>query len=107
MRSHRLTIVAVVAFVYCVFAGVVPVTSQSKDGLERLLLAEVARMPARVGVYVKNLNTGEEVAIRADEIFNSQSVRKIPIMILAFQSAEEGKLNLNERMAIRRSDFRT
>ena len=87
MRSHRLTIIAVVAFLYCVLAGVVPVVSQSNDGLERLLLAEVARMPARVGVYVKSLNTGEEVSIRSDEIFSSQSTRKIPIMILAFQSA--------------------
>jgi beta-lactamase class A len=106
MRSHRTTIIAVVAFLCCVSAGVVPVVSQSKD-LERLLLGEVARVPARVGVYVKNLNTGDEVAIRADEMFNSQSIRKIPIMILAFQSAEEGKLNLSERMEIRRSDFRT
>ena len=107
MRSHRLTIIAVVAFLYCVLAGVVPVISQSKDDLEKLLLAEVARMPARVGVYVKSLNTGEEVAIRSDEIFSSQSTRKIPIMILAFQSAEEGTLNLSERVEIRRSDFRT
>jgi len=107
MRSYRLTVIAVVAFLSCDLAGVVPVISQSKDGLERLLLAEVARLPARVGVYVKSLNTGEEVAIRADEIFSSQSTRKIPIMILAFQSAEEGTLNLSERVEIRRSDFRT
>jgi len=105
MRSPHLAVIAVVAFLCCVSAGVVPVISQSKD-LERLVLAEVARVPARVGVYVKNLNTGEEVAIRADEIFSSQSIRKIPIMILAFQSAEEGKLNLSERVEIRRSDFR-
>jgi hypothetical protein len=71
-----------------------------------LLQAEVARMPARVGLYVKHLGTGEEAAIRADEVFSSQSTRKIPIMILAFQSADEGKLNLDERVEIRRSDFR-
>src|SRR3954471_20773541 len=85
---------------------VAPVLAQSRSPLERLLDAEVSRMPARVGLYVKHLGTGEEAAIRADEIFSSQSTRKIPIMILAFQSAERGTLNLDERVQIHRSDVR-
>jgi beta-lactamase class A len=84
----------------------IPAVPQQKPALERLLQAEVARMPARVGLYVKHLGTGEEVSIRGDEIFNSQSTRKIPIMILAFQSADQGRLNLDERVEIRRADFR-
>src|SRR5262245_29298314 len=84
----------------------IPVLPQQKTSLERLLLAEVARIPARVGLYVKHLGTGEEVAIRADEILNSASIRKIPMMILAFQSADEGKLNLDQRVEIRQSDFK-
>src|SRR5262249_744786 len=80
--------------------------AQQKSALQRMLEAEVARMPARVGLYVKHLGTGEEAAIRADEIFSSQSTRKIPIMTLAFQSAEDGKLNLDERVQIQRVDFR-
>jgi len=77
-----------------------------QNGLEQLLESDVARMPARIGLYVKHLRTGEQVAIRADEIFNSLSTRKIPIMILAFQSADQGMLNLNERVQIQRKDFR-
>src|SRR5688572_25451835 len=38
--------------------------------------------------------------------FSSQSTRKIPIMILAFQSADQGTLSLDERVEIQRSDFR-
>lgn len=82
------------------------VLPQQQNSLERLLAAEVARMPARVGLYVKHLRTGEQVAIRADEVFSSQSTRKIPIMILAFQTADQGTLNLEERVQIQRSDFR-
>src|SRR6266852_2969859 len=84
----------------------IPVLPQQKTALERLLQAAVARMPARVGLYVKHLSTGAEVSIRGDEIFSSQSTRKIPIMILAFQSADQGKLHLDERVEIRRSNFR-
>src|SRR5262245_65668768 len=84
----------------------VPGLPQQNTSLARLLQAEIARMPARVGLYVKHLGTGEEAAIRADEIFNSASTRKIPIMILAFQSADRGTLNLDERVQLRLSDFR-
>jgi beta-lactamase class A len=93
-------------FVLALLFVAAPVLAQPRSPLERLLDAEAARMPARVGLYVKHLGTGEQAAIRADEIFSSQSTRKIPIMIMAFESAERGTLNLDERVQIRRSDFR-
>jgi beta-lactamase class A len=76
------------------------------SGLRRVLEAELARFPARAGVYVKNLPTGEEAGVRADEAFSSASVIKIPIMVRAFLLAEEKKLDLDERVTIRRSDLR-
>jgi beta-lactamase class A len=83
-----------------------PVLAQPRSPLERLLDAEVSRIPARVGLYVKHLGTGEQASIRADEIFSSQSTRKIPIMIMAFEAAERGTLTLDDRIQIARSDFR-
>ena len=77
-----------------------------KTGLTRLLEAELDRFPARAGVYVKHLTTGEEAGVRADEAFSSASVIKIPIMVRAFQLADGKKLNLDERTEIRRSDLR-
>ena len=82
------------------------VAQAPKGGLTRLLDAELARIPARTGVYVKHLATGEEAGVRADEPFSSASVIKIPIMVRAFQLAEMKKLNLDERMEIRRADLR-
>src|SRR5262245_8322478 len=99
MKLVRLVVVFILLFA-------IPALPQQKGSLQQLLEAEVLRMPARVGLYVKHLRTGEQAAIRADEIFSSQSTRKIPIMILAFESADRGTLNLNERVEIRRSDFR-
>jgi len=78
----------------------------SAAGLTRLLEAEAQRFPARVGLYVKHLGTGEEVAINAEEGFNSQSVIKLSIMIRAFQLADEGRLSLDERIEIRRANLR-
>ena len=80
--------------------------AQTPSGLQRLLDAELARFPGRAGVWVKHLGTGEEAAVRADETFNSASVIKIPVLVLAFEMVEKGQLSLAERVTIRREDFR-
>jgi beta-lactamase class A len=78
----------------------------AQGGLQRLLDAELARFPARAGVWVKHLTTGEEAGVRADETFNSASVIKIPVLVLAFELAEKGQLSLSERVTIRKEDIR-
>ena len=78
----------------------------SAAGLAGAVAAELGRIPANTGVYLKHLTTGDEVAIRADLSFNSQSVIKIPIMVRAFQMAEQGALNLDERITLGRADLR-
>jgi reactive intermediate/imine deaminase len=82
------------------------VLGQPASGLARALGAELDRIPARTGLYLKHLATGEEAAIRADESFNSQSVIKIPIMVRAFQLAEQGRLNLDQRVTLTRALLR-
>ena len=79
---------------------------RSTSGLQRLLDAEFARFPAKAGVWVKHLATGEEAAVRGDETFNSASVIKIPVMVLAFQMADKGALSLGERVTISAADVR-
>lgn len=75
-------------------------------GLTRLLESQLARFPARTGVYVKHLGTGEEAAVRGDEAFSGASVIKLAIMIRAFQLVDEKTLDLSERVEIRRADLR-
>ncbi|HEV8358410.1 MAG TPA: serine hydrolase [Gemmatimonadales bacterium] len=81
-------------------------SAATSSGLQRLLEAELARFPAKAGVWVKHLTSGDEAAVRADESFNSASVIKLPVMTLAFQMADQGELSLSERITINASDFR-
>ena len=83
-----------------------PSSSRAASGLQRLLDAELARVPGTAGVWVKHLTTGEEAAVNADRVFNSASVIKIPVMLLAFQLADQGKLSLTERITIQAADVR-
>jgi beta-lactamase class A len=83
-----------------------PQTNGGRSGLTRLLEAELSRFPARAGLYVKHLRSGEEAGVRADEPFNSASVIKLPVMVIAYQMADRKELNLDERVEIRKSDYR-
>ena len=80
--------------------------ASAQGGLQRLLDAATAEFPGRAGIWVKHLTTGEEAGTRASETFNSASVIKIPVLVLAFQMADRGALNLDERIEIRKEDVR-
>lgn len=97
---------AVVALCLAAPLAAQPSSSRAASGLQRLLDAELARVPGTAGVWVKHLTTGEEAAVNADRVFNSASVIKIPVMLLAFQLADQGTLSLTERITIRAADVR-
>lgn len=83
-----------------------PTPTASPTNLESVIRARLDSLPAHSSFYAKQLSTGREVAIRADEPMNTASVIKIPVMILAFRDADAGKLNLEERYTIRPEDLR-
>lgn len=87
-------------------AVIAPLAAQTVSPLQRMLDAELARFPGRAGVWVKHLTTGEEAAVRGDDTFNSASVIKLPVMVIAFQMAEQGQLALAERLTLRVEDVR-
>jgi beta-lactamase class A len=91
----------------CALAAAAASSAVTADaGLERLLAAQLARFPSHSGVYVKNLATGEEAAVRGDEHFESASTIKIAVMVLAYQLADAGKLDLTKRYTLGPDDFR-
>src|SRR5579871_6265262 len=91
---------------FALFTCGVLTQAQPQSNLTRLIGSELARFPAKPGLYVKHLATGEEAVIAGDDHFNSASVIKIPVMILAYRLAEQNQLKLDDRVEIKRSDFR-
>jgi beta-lactamase class A len=80
--------------------------AQGLGPLQRLLEAELTRIPAKAGIYVKHLKTGEEAAVLADASFNSASVIKIPVLVMGYQMAEKKTLDLDARVTIGKADKR-
>jgi len=90
-----LTLIAAAAF-----------AAQQPTPLHNLLTRSAADFPGKAGIWVKHLTTGESAGVRDGEMFNSASVIKIPVLVLAFQMADKGALNLDERVTIRKEDVR-
>ncbi|HEY5063142.1 MAG TPA: serine hydrolase [Gemmatimonadaceae bacterium] len=85
------------------FAGLV---GSQTPSLEATVRARLDSLSAHSTFYAKQLSTGREVAVRADEPMNTASVIKIPVMILAFRDADAGRLDLDARYTIRAEDLR-
>lgn len=80
--------------------------AEAPSPLTRLLQGELARIPAKSGIYVKHLRSGEEAMVRADDPFESASTIKLATLVLAYQMADAGTLKLDERVEITTADLR-
>jgi len=58
------------------------------------------------GIYLKCLETGEEIAIDADRQMDTMSVIKIPLMVEAFRQIEAGRFSLDDKVTLKESDQR-
>ena len=58
------------------------------------------------GIYLKCLETGEEIAINAEKQMDTMSVIKIPLMVEAFRQIEAGKFSLTDQVTLKEADKR-
>jgi beta-lactamase class A len=49
------------------------------------------------GIYIKSLETGEEIALDADRTMETMSTIKVPLMIEAFEQIKAGKFALSDK----------
>lgn len=82
------------------------VLAQQPTALQALVTRTSNEFPGVAAIWVKHLTTGETAGARDGELLNSASVIKIPVLVLAFQLADKGALNLDERITIRKEDVR-
>jgi beta-lactamase class A len=71
--------------------------------IEQLLEKELSGFNGEAGLYAEHLVTGERIAIRADSIFPTASVIKVPIMLGIFKQIHTGKLDLDTALVYRDS----
>jgi beta-lactamase class A len=86
-----------------------PSPAPAPPPLERLK-ASIERITrganATWGLYVKCLETGEEIAINADQQMDTMSVIKIPLMAEVFEQLKAGRFKLTDKYTLVAEDVR-
>jgi beta-lactamase class A len=64
-----------------------------------------AKAKGKVGVYAVLLETGDAAGLNEGRQFPMQSVYKLPISMAVMEQVEAGKINLDEKVGVAKSDF--
>ena len=81
-------------------------SAQALAGLRTPLEQRIARHKGTVGLYIKDLKTGETLSIRGSEQFPSASVIRVPVLVELFAHVERGPLKLSDPIIMLASDQR-
>jgi beta-lactamase class A len=83
-----------------------PAAPQPVSQLRTQLQSIRQKFPGNLSIYMKNLSTGDEIALDADTVYETFSVIKLAIAAEVLREAEAGKLSLSDRIAITPADRR-
>ncbi len=76
------------------------------DLLKQKLAQISSGVSADWGIYIKSLDTGEEIAINADKIMDTMSAIKIPLLVDVYRQVDAGKINTADRFVMKTADKR-
>ena len=79
--------------------------ARPRADLERDIASVQSRFAGSCGLAATNLTTGEQVLLNADQVFPTASVIKLSVLVELFAQAEEGRLQLDERLEMQASDI--
>ena len=79
-----------------------PPLRRLQSAIERIIRS----INATWGIYVKSLETGDEIAIDADRQMDTMSVIKIPLMVEVFEQIKAGKFHLTDKYTLAKDDIR-
>jgi beta-lactamase class A len=76
------------------------------DLLQQKLITVSQGVSADWGIYIKSLDTGEEIAINADAPMDTMSAIKIPLLVDVYRQVDQGTVNPADRIVMKTSDKR-
>ena len=102
----RIEAIAVIAAI-AVMAGIAAVTVHAQTPLDRLrdsVERTTKSINATWGIYIKSLQTNEEIAIDADREMETMSTIKIPLMVEVLEQVKAGKFQLTDKYTFAQAD---
>lgn len=80
-----------------------PSKSLTKNLIEADLINLSKDYSGTLGLYAKNLKTGEIISVNSDSLFPTASVIKLPVLIAFFNKVKYGEINPNEYAIVKDS----
>ncbi|MDQ3061928.1 MAG: class A beta-lactamase-related serine hydrolase [Acidobacteriota bacterium] len=77
-----------------------PVKTAAAPTLNEKIQNEIVNFSGKVWIYAKNLDTGKDYALRADEQVRTASTIKLPIMTETFHQIAQGKINWADEIVL-------
>ena len=74
--------------------------NSAQQTLDEKIQAEIKDFKGKVWIYAKNLDTGKDYALRADEQVRTASTIKLPIMTEVFHQIAQGKVNWSDEIIL-------
>jgi beta-lactamase class A len=81
-----------------------PLARADTAGLRRTLDGIAQAHHGVLGYYISNLDTGERLAVRADETFPTASLIKVPILVTLYDLVEQKQLSLDDPLTVLKID---
>jgi len=78
-----------------------PMPSVQPQTLDQKIQNEIANFSGKVWIYAKNLDTGKDYALRADEQVRTASTIKLAIMTEVFHQVAQGKINWTDEFVLK------
>jgi beta-lactamase class A len=73
--------------------------------LEDIIVEAGEDFEGRLGVSVKNLETGDAASLNGGELFPTASVFKVPVIVELYRQVDAGRMNLDEKIVLVESDL--
>jgi beta-lactamase class A len=105
MRFRYVIAALALIFVLPTFAQNAP-APKPIDLLKQKLQQISSGVSADWGVYIKSIDTGEEIAINADNVMDTMSAIKIPLLVDVYRQVDAGKINTADRIVMKTGDKR-
>lgn len=105
-KPWRVVALAVGLILPVVAAASSSLSSQGwREALYQRLEALEAAYPGELGIYVKDMRSGETLSFRGDEVWYLASLIKVPVAIAVLRGVERGELALDSTLRLEVADY--
>jgi beta-lactamase class A len=93
-----------ISAVLLAFAAVAAAPAPPPTPIEQVLAAKIAAFHGEMGLYARNLDTGETIAVNADHRFPTASLIKVAVMAEVYRQIGVGKLRKDQTVVLHDAD---